>query len=463
VSLSVPHRTRSSYAFALAFAAAVLFALTLCAQTARAQQQAQQAMKLERIEFKGLERVKEAEALEKSGLKVGQSVTIDELDVVANNLLASGLFKNLSYNIKGTTDKAVLTFTVIEQTWTMPVAFDNFVWFTDEELREAIKRRVPAFDGTAPEAGNVTEQIKQALQDLLRERKIEGTVEYNLSGDPSGRKVEHLFSVKGPGLRVCKVNYQGARALSEETLVLKSGGILDNDYSRAYVIGFVQSNLVPLYWERGYLRASFSPPKAKPDSTAECEKGLAVSMYVDEGSIYVWDKAAWDGAEALTAQELDAALGMRSREIANVVKIDKRIALVRRAYARKGFLVASVRAAQEFDDANRSVTYRFMIQEGPQYRMGDLVIDGLSESDTNNLRGRWAILHGEVFDADYPDQFLKKNVAEFLRDAMRAGHQLPPMKVKGNAVPDPAKRIVNVTLEFKPDPSQQKPAGAPTP
>ena len=420
-------------------------------------------MRLERIEFKGLERVKQEEALEKSGLKVGQSVSIDDLDAVANNLLASGLFKNLSYNIKGTTDKAVLTFTVIEQTWTMPVAFDNFVWFTDEELREAIKRKVPAFDGTAPEAGNVTEQIKQALQDLLRDRKIEGTVEYSLSGDPSGRKVEHLFGIKGPGLRVCKVNYQGARAVSEETLVLKSGGILDNDYSRAYVLGFVQSNLVPLYWERGYLRASFSPPKVKTESTAECEKGLAVSMTVDEGSIYVWDKAAWEGAEAFTAQELDAALGMKGREIANVVKIDKGVASVRRAYARKGFLVASVRAAQEFDDANRSVSYRFRILEGPQYRMGDLVIDGLSEADSNNLRGRWAILHGEVFDAEYPDQFLKKNVAEFLRDALRAGRQLPAMKMKANAVADPVKNVVNVTLEFKPDPSQTKAPAASNP
>ena len=463
VSLSAPQRTSSSYVFARVFISAALFVLALQAQPARAQQTTQQSLKLEKIEFKGLERVKEDEALEKSGLKVGQTVTIDELDTVANNLLASGLFKNLSYSVKGTTDKAVLTFTVVEQTWTMPVAFDNFVWFTDEELRDAIKRKVPAFDGTAPEAGNVTEQIKQALSDLLRERKIEGTVEYNLSADASGRKVEHLFGVKGPGLRVCKINYQGARALSEETLVMKSGGILDNDYSRAYVRGFVESNLVPLYWEKGYLRASFSPPKAKPESNAECENGLTVSMYVDEGSIYVWDKAAWDGAQALTPQELDAALGMRNREIANVVKIDKGVASVRRAYARKGFLLASVRASQEFDDSNRSVAYHFLVEEGPQYHMGDLTIEGLSEADTNNLRGRWAILHGDVYDADYPEQFVKKNVAEFLRDAMRAGHQLPPLKIKANVVQDAEKRTVNVTLEFKPDPSQQKPAGASTP
>jgi outer membrane protein assembly factor BamA len=463
VSLSVPQRTRSSYASACALVAVVFCVVTLHATPERAQQAAPQTVTLERIEFKGLERVKESEALEKSGLKTGQSISLDDLDAVANRLLESGLFKNLSYSLKGKTDKAVLTFTVVEQTWTMPVSFDNFVWFTDDELREAIRRKVPAFDGTAPEAGNVTEQIKQALQDLLREHKIEGTVEYNLSADPSGRKVEHLFGVKGPGLRVCKVSYQGARAITEEVLVQKSGGIFDNDYSRAYIRGFIESNLVPLYGERGYLRASFADPRAKPDSTAECEQGLAVTMTVDEGSIYVWDKATWEGAQALSAQELDAALGMRSREVANVVKIAKGLASVRRAYGRKGYLGARVRASQDFDDTNRSVAFRFQVEEGPQYHMGDLVINGLSESDTNNLRGRWSLLHGDVYDEGYVDQFVKKNVAEFVRDAARNGNALPAFKLASKTTPDDAKHTVNVTLEFKPDPSQQKPAAPPTP
>src|SRR5215212_5216367 len=245
MSLSVPHRARPSYASAFAVVTALLAALTLCAAPALARQDGKHVVKIERIEFKGLERVKEAEALEKTGLTVGQSVSLDELDAVASKLLESGLFKGLDYSIKGTTDKAVVTFTVSEQTWAMPVAFDNFVWFTDDELRDAIKRRVPAFDGTAPEGGNVTEQIKQALQDLLRERKIEGTVTYDFSEDPQTHKVEHLFGVKGAALRVCKVSYQGARALSEETLIQKSGGIFDNDYSRAFIQSFVESNLAP--------------------------------------------------------------------------------------------------------------------------------------------------------------------------------------------------------------------------
>jgi outer membrane protein assembly factor BamA len=439
-------------AFAL-FAACLLL---LSAASARAQQPPAQSIKLDRIEFKGLDRVKEPEALEKSGLAVGQSVDIDAVEAAANRLLESGLFVNLSYKLKGTTDKSVLTFEVIERKWTMPVSFDNFVWFTDEELTAAVRRKLPAFDGTAPESGGVTDQIRQALEELLRERKIEGAVQYDLSEDPLTKKVSHLFSVKGPGLRVCKLGFAGARAIPEEQLVTKSGGIFDNDFSRAYAGGFVESSLLPLYHEKGYLRASFGPPKVAPDASPEC-RGVAVNFNVDEGSIYVWDKAAWEGAAGLTAQELDAALGMRNREVANVVKIANGLARVRRAYGRKGYLGVRIRPVTEFDDTARSVSYRFEVTEGPQYRMGELFITGLDEVSANNLRGRWRLLPREVFDEGYLAEFEKKSVVEFLREAARAGNPLPALKLHGKISPDHQKHTVNVTLDFKREFAPAKP------
>ena len=439
--LSAPRRVKTAFALF----AACLFAL---APASRAQQQ---SLKLDKIEFKGLEHVKEEEALGKSGLTAGQSASIDDVEAAANRLLESGLFTNLSYKLKGTTDKSVLTFEVIERKWTMPVSFDNFVWFTDDELNAAVRRKLPAFDGTAPEAGGVTEQIKQALAELLAERKIEGTIQHDLSEDPVTKKVSHLFSVKGPGLRVCKIDYAGARAVAGEQLVIKSGGIFDNDYSRAYASGFVESNLLPLYHERGYLRAAFSPPKVAPEASPEC-KGVAVSFTVDEGSIYVWDKATWEGAEGLTAQELDAALGMRNREVANAVKIAKGLNNVRKAYGRKGYIAARVRPETDFDDGARSVSYRFRVTEGPQYRMGDLTITGfLDEAATNNLRGRWRLLHKEVYDEGYIEEFIRKSVTEFQKEAARAGNPLPPFKVVSQAKPDHDKRLVHVTLDIKRD------------
>ncbi|HEX7314162.1 MAG TPA: POTRA domain-containing protein [Pyrinomonadaceae bacterium] len=449
--MSAPHRVKFVVAL---FAACLLFAATT---GARQQPQPQQSIKLDRIEFKGLERVKEDEALGKSGLTTGQTVVIDDVEAAANRLLESGLFTNLSYKLKGTTDKSVLTFEVVERKWTMPVSFDNFVWFTDDELNAAVRRKLPAFDGTAPESGGVTEQIRQALTELLNERKIEGTVQYDLSENPLDKKISHLYSVKGPGLHVCKITYAGARALPEEQLVTKSGGIFDNDYSRAYVGGFVESNLLPLYHERGYLRAAFSPPKVTPEASPEC-KGVAVAMSVDEGSIYVWDKATWDGNTGLTAQELDAALGMRNREVANAVKIANGLGRVRKAYGRKGYIGARVRPETEFDDTARSVSYRFHITEGPQYYMGDLVIEGLDEVATNNLRGRWRLLHKEVYDEGYLEEFVKKSVTEFQRDAARAGNAFPALKVVSQTKADHDKRLVHVTLNIKRDTAPPPPA-----
>ena len=442
--LLAPQRVRPASTLLLFAACLLLAAAHTFAQTPPAQ-----SIKLERIEFKGLERVKEPEALERSGLQVGQSVDIDAVEAAANRLLESGLFVNLSYKLKGTTDKSVLTFEVIERKWTMPVSFDNFVWFTDDELLAAVRRKVPAFDGTAPEAGGVTEQIKQALEELLRERKIEGTVEYMMSADISGRKVEHLYSVKGAGLRVCKLNFAGARAVPEETLVTKSGGIFDNDYSRAYASGFVESSLLPLYHEKGYLRAAFSPPKVVPEASPDCGRGVAVTFTVDEGSIYVWDKAAWDGATGLTAQELDAALGMRNREVANAVKIANGLVRVRRAYGRKGYLGVRIKPEMEFDDSARSISYRFRVEEGAQYRMGELNITGLDEVAANNLRGRWRLLHREVYDEGYLDEFGKKAVPEFVRDAARAGNPLPAFKIESKVTPNHEKHTVDVTINFK--------------
>jgi len=452
VPLPAPQRVRNASALVV-FAACLL----LAAANVRAQAPPAQSIKLDRIEFKGLERVKEPEALEKSGLQVGQSVDIEAVEAAANRLLESGLFVNLSYKLKGTTDKSVLTFEVIERKWTMPVSFDNFVWFTDDELLAAVRRKLPAFDGTAPEAGGVTDQIKQALEELLRERKIEGAVEYTLSADPSGRKVGHLYSVKGPGLRVCKLSFAGARAVPEETLVTKSGGIFDNDFSRAYVGGFVESNLLPLYHEKGYLRAAFGPPKVTPEASPDCGRGVALAFTVDEGSIYVWDKATWEGAAGLTAQELDAALGMRNREVANAVKIANGLTRVRRAYSRKGYLGARVSPEMELDDSARSVSYRFRVEEGAQYRMGDLTITGLDEVATNNLRGRWRLLSREVYDEGYLDEFGKKAVPEFMRDAARAGNPLPAFKIESKVTPNHEKQTVDVTINFKRETMPAKP------
>ena len=202
-------------------------------------------MRLAKIEFTGLARVKPEEALAASGLAVGQELDIAAIDAAADKLLQSGLFAKLGYSVKGTSAAATVVFAVEESKRGVPVVFDNFVWFEEDEVLEAVRRKVPSFDGVAPAGGTMSDAIKAALQALLRERKIEGVVEYTLSSDVAGRQ-EHLFLVKGAALRVCELRYPGAGGITEKELIENSSGIFNNDYSRTFAANYFEAALLKL-------------------------------------------------------------------------------------------------------------------------------------------------------------------------------------------------------------------------
>lgn len=434
----------SSLAFTLAFVA-----FTPAARTQQAPQQREpEKPRLVKIEVTGLVRYGKEQFIADSGLQLGQPIDVEALDAASERLMSGGLLQNLSYRFTEKKNEVVVTFVVVEAKSKVPVVFDNFVWFTDDELKAAIRERIPAFDGTAPDAGGATDTIAKALGDLLKARNIPGQVEYAPSVEVSSRNPEHLFTVKSGNLNVCTLSYPGARAVPEKILVQKSVGILSNEFSRKSVSAYAEGTLLPLFHERGYLRAGFLMPQAKPQTTPECT-GVAVTVPVDEGMAYVWEKAEWAGNQSLTAQELDAALGMKRDEIANALKVAANFDAVRKAYGRKGHLAPTFSAAPDFDDATRRVTYRFKVSEGPQYRMGELTINGLSERDTNDLRVRWGLQSREVYDAAYVDEFIKKNVPEFVKDALRDGRKLDGLKIESSVRLNPEKQTVDVTLTVK--------------
>src|ERR1700720_75644 len=57
---------------------------------------AQQTLTLRKIEFVGLKKLTPPQAIEASGLKIGDSVTREAIDAAADKLMQSGLFKKLA-------------------------------------------------------------------------------------------------------------------------------------------------------------------------------------------------------------------------------------------------------------------------------------------------------------------------------------------------------------------------------
>lgn len=419
-----------------------LAALLALAQSANGQQSpAAQTWRLAKVEVTGLNRLNQEQVLAVSGLKIGQKIDLAALNAATDLLRRTGFFITIGYKYNYIDDQLYVTFQVEEAKWAVPVVFDNFVWFTDEEIKNAVRQTVPTFDGFAPRSGEVIKTISATLERLLSEKNIQGQVEYLPSYEQSGADKEHIFSVKGLSMKICMLSFPGTAAVKESELIKQSKPLFDSEYSRSFVAEFVKSNLIPVYRERGHLRAGFRVPQARFETTSDCKNGVGVTLAVDEGAVYLWDKSEWTGNNALSTEELESLLTMKPGELANGLKIDSGVKTLREAYGKKGFITARLNVTPSFDDASRHVVYRFTINEGPQYRMGEINVAGMPEGEVEKLKKKWKLQQGEIYNAAYAGEFMKTTV----RDNKVGNFTLKSVSIK----PDPQKLTVDVFFGFK--------------
>ena len=414
----------------------LLIAVTL----AGAQQAPPKSWKLAKVEAPNVRRFTPEQVLGMSGLQIGQTVDLDLIDAAMTRLTQTGFFTKVGYRYSYVGDKLTVTFNVEEAKWNVPVIFDNFVWFSDEELISAVRQAVPNFDGTAPTSGGTAEKITAVLERLLQEKHIDGHVDYVSAYERSGEHSGHVFSVKDVQLPICAVSFTGTAAISESDLVKKSKALIKADYSRSYIADFMKDNLVPVYRERGHLKVRFGEAQAKRED-GDCKNGVHITLAVTEGAVYAWDKAEWNGNAAFATPTLEDLLSMRAGELANGLKIDDGFKAIKTAYGKKGYVLSKLNPASSFDDDNHRVAYRVGITEGAQYHMGTVSFTGLSEGDTSRLRKAWELRENAIYNASYLDDYMRVWLPS--EEPLRAKMQRVSLK------PDHQRLIIDVAFSFK--------------
>lgn len=407
----------------------------------------QERLTLDKVEFVGQKRLTISQLTALSELKIGQVVDAGIFDAAAGKLLQSGLLRKLSYRVRSAKGRATITFVLEEAAANLPVVFENFVWFTEEELASAIRADVPFFNGTAPAAGETLDKITAALQRLLDQRKIIGRVEAipNLSGE----KFQLVLSVKGARVPVCSIHFPGAKVVPEAELIKASQPILKAEYSQKDIAAFPQTSLMPLYRRLGHLRAEFQTPTTVFESSAQCPSGVVVTIPVEEGAAFTWGRSEWNGNDKLTVDELATALGMNPGELADGLKIDNGLKQVRLAYARRGHITAQVKESFDVEPRSSQVNYKFFINEGPRYFMDQLIINGISQADADQLRSKWKLGANTVFDETYIEEFRQTVLPDFIRGLTQKSPTRARVKAEFDMRPNAVKNTVDVVITFK--------------
>lgn len=402
-----------------------------------------QVYTLARVVVTGATRLPAATVAGMTGLKPPAQVTSIDIERARQRLLDSGLFASVAYRFAMARYSMTVTFTVQEPLWDAPILFDNFVWFTDEELVRAVARELPTFSGLAPSLPRSLRRIAQALDRLIQEAGIRGSVIY-MPVDHAGGVSAYLYRVDLPAsMPVCGIDLEGvspAMAADAHASIRLATG---QSYSRDFVRKILAANLLPLYGRRGYLKATYGDIRAKPTTAGACTDGVAASVVVREGRSYVWGGATWDGAD-LPAADLDARLGMTTGEVADTSRLERGLQAVRDHYVRQGYMAARVQHVFQFDEDAGTASASCVVVRGPRVKMGALEIRGLptGKADVADaLKAEWTLAAGEYYDALYVNAYLKVVRTKF----PAVFREFPSVSV--TVTPD-AGATVNVTLTF---------------
>ena len=360
------------------------------------------------IKVTGAQKFPADQILAASGLKVGDVVTAAQVQDATNRLAALGIFSAVNFRYTSKGDAINLEFQVQEGP-TYPILFDNFPWFTDAEIGDAIRNQVGLFTGEAPEGGAILEQMTAVIEGLLASRKINGTVSHQLLAAAVGDGMVMQFQVGGIRLRIQSVQFGDALAAGSERLRDRVPDIKGQQYSLFAIEIFENEHVRPLYASKGFLRAQIGPPQPRliPDLNDPKESAADISIPINPGPVYSWKGVSWQGNVALQPTNLDGIVDLKLGDAADGMKIQALWQKIEAEYGRRGYLDVKLNAKPQFDDTTHQISYHVVISEGPQYRMGEMIITGLSVDAENRLRQAWQIAPGQVFDNGYYENHMQ--------------------------------------------------------
>ncbi|MGB9198701.1 MAG: POTRA domain-containing protein [Terriglobales bacterium] len=390
--------------FAVALACSLLFSAsrTLSESAPKAP-----SYMLQAVSITGSKRFSEPDLMKATSLRIGSSVTAEELRQAADRLNQSGAFTQVGYGFDG----KVATYVVTDSDQFVPASFENFVWYSDGELTHRIHDSVPLFAGSVPLAGNLKDQVVGVLDLLLKEKGARGQT-VAASFPDSGPPTSMLFRVEGSKITIARIDFPGAGSDRLALLQPAMKDVIGSVYLRSAAPEAIRKRAAATYGRLGYLKARFGVPKVSFLKEDADGPDIALEVPVEEGPQYTFAGADWSGNRAISNADLAKLIDLKVGAPADTRQLSVAIAGAQGFYGTKGFMYAQVKATATLDNEKHTSVIHLTVDEGVQYHMRKLELLNLPPDQIEVVRRVWEIKAGDVYDSNYPKTFLKNHPRE---------------------------------------------------
>jgi outer membrane protein assembly factor BamA len=413
-------RTRLIFAF-------LLLASFVCAGAADHYQ-------LARVVLRGSKRYSEADLLRATGLKIDSQVTAADLQAAAERLNGTGVFATVQYVFKpaiGSYNGVEADFDLVDAPHFLPAKFDNFLWFSPEELHAALHNALPLYNGELPLSGSLADDVSAALTRLLAARKLPSEVTYLMEGEKGKPPREYLYKVENAGLKVTTFIFAGVERMESGLLTQAVTPLQGSDFLYSIVESWVKAKVSGLYQQNGYLRATVDVKPKLGENGA-----VAVNVTIQEGTQYRVEGFAWTGNTLISSEELSKHLTLKPGEPANGVKLEGDLGRVRRLFGKFGREGTQILPVPAF--TADTVRYTLEVSEGELYHMGKLEVLAPDQYKQKVL-DLWKLPEGAVYDNTYFFRVFEQLV--------KHGDSGAHWEWKAREQIDDATKVVNVQLE----------------
>jgi len=408
-----------------------------------------QTATLREVRVEGAKHIPEAQIVPLTGLVAGAQVGRKELQDAADALVRTGLFAKVNFKYDTHNDNLVVTFH-IEENARLPVSYDNFPWYSDAELDEALRKEIPFYDGHLPEAGQVVERAATILKAFVAVRAPNAEITHQVVLSPLSDGSEQQFTVEGPVPKIAKLEFSDPKLTEDLAVRAHIAEIVGHAYSRMTIHVFLAEQIRPIYQQQGFLQAKIGPAEVRLSGDPNQQKLTEqIPVYVPcvPGTIYRWKGVGWKGNAAISSITLENTLGLKVGDVANGQAIEGGWERVREEYGQRGFLEAKVTPVAAYDDAAHTTSYEVTIVEGPVFHYGSMTISGMSLAGERKIQEAWSMKPGDLFEKKVFEDFMFR--LESHRETIFKELPVHYDTVGHFLQTDPAKGTVEVLLDFK--------------
>lgn len=358
---------------------------------------AAEAAEVNKIDITGLQRVERETVLSYVNVNPGDDVSPEVLNDAFKKLYTTGLFSDVSFDIKGD----VLKIKVEENPIINKRFFDGNDKVDDKMLESEVQLAPRSIYTTA----KVQEDVQRILNIYKRVGRYAATVEPKVIKRDQNR-VDLIYEIdEGPLAKITKINFVGNEHYSDSDL---QGEILSKE-TRWWRIFSSSENYDPeksnydkellrrFYNNRGYadFRVISSVAELSPDS-----QSFVITTVLEEGVRYkIKSIDIVSEIPDMNIEGLSDSLDIEVGDWYNASKVEKSVYALTDEIGKRGFAFVEVEPELNKDMKTGEMKITFKIKEGARVFINRINIIGNSRTYDEVIRREFRINEGDAFNA----------------------------------------------------------------